>query len=157
MRLVETLGYSVVMIYTESDNKIIFSNYPVSHFEILPSDVGNSLYSMQLPNRSLVMSGGSFSYEVDGKSYVILVGNWLDENFIENLKSVTSIDLRLYYKSDDQFHMIYSSRSDAAVGTPLPDEWFRCWRAAIPPFTTPRPTKAASASNICRCATTAAR
>ena len=122
MRLLETLGYSVVVIYTENDNKIVFSNYPVSRFEILPSGVGNSLYSLQLPNRSLVMSGGSFSYELNGKSYVILVGNWLDENFIENLKSVTSIDLRLYYKSDNQFHMIYSSRSDAAVGTPLPDD-----------------------------------
>lgn len=122
MRLVEAMGYGVVVVYGEDDKKIVYSNYPISRFEILPNGVGNSLYSLQLPNRSLVMSGGSFSFQAEGRSYVILVGNWLDENFIENLKSVTSIDLRLYYKRDGQFRMIYSSRSDAAVGTLLPDE-----------------------------------
>lgn len=122
LRLVEALGYSVVVIYTEDDNKIVYSNYPISRFEILPSGVGNNLYSLQLPNRSLVMSGGGFSYQANGRPYMILVGNWLDENFIENLKSMTSIDLRLYYKRDGQFRMIYSSRSDAAVGTSLPGE-----------------------------------
>jgi len=122
MRLVETLGYGVVVIYDADDKHVVYSNYPVRRFELLPSGAGNNLYRLQLPNRTTVMSGGSYAYQADGHSFVILVGNWLDENFIENLKSVTSIDLRLYYQRAGQFEMIYSSRSDAAAGSGLPKE-----------------------------------
>ncbi|HVI52380.1 MAG TPA: ATP-binding protein [Candidatus Sulfotelmatobacter sp.] len=129
MRLVETLGYGVVVIYDAEDKHIVYSNYPVRRFELLPSGAGNNLYSLQLPNRTTVMSGGSYAYQAEGHSHVILVGNWLDENFIENLKSVTSIDLRLYYQRDGQFQMIYSSRSEAAAGTRLPDEVVQALKA----------------------------
>jgi signal transduction histidine kinase len=122
LRLGETLGYGVVVVFQQSDRKILYSNYPVRGFEPLPSEVANSLYSLQLPGRTLVLTGGSFAYDVGDTKYEILVGNWLDENFIENLKSVTSLDLRLYYRRPEGFRMIYSSRSDAAVGTALPED-----------------------------------
>lgn len=119
LRLSETMGYGVVVTYQEDDHKILYSNYPVRRFELLQTEVGNNLYSLQLPNRTLVLTGGAYGYEVNGRKYEILVGNWLDENFIENLKSMTSIDLRLYYKREGAFRLIYSSRSDAAVGSEL--------------------------------------
>jgi len=121
LHMTEALGYGVVITYEKQSRKILYSNYPVRRFEPLPAEVDNTLYSLQLPSRSLVLSGGTFGYQVDGKEYEILVGNWLDENFIESLKSVSSLDLRLYLRRTDGFRMIYSSRSGLAAGSPLPD------------------------------------
>ena len=94
----------------------------MSHVEPLSPDVKNTLYSLQLPRGSQVMNGGAFSYEAGGKRYEILVGTWLDENFIENLQSITTLDLRLYYRRPEGFQMIYSSRSNAVKGSLLPPE-----------------------------------
>ena len=122
LHLAENMGYGVVVVYEAVNTKIVYSNYPIKRIESLPTDDASPLYSLQLANRTLVLTGGTYGYEAEGKQYEILVGNWLDENFIDNLKSVTSLDLRLYYKRAEGFRMIYSSHSDAAVGTALDSE-----------------------------------
>lgn len=121
LHLAQTLGYGVVVV-SDKDHHILYSNYPVHHIEPLSPEIKNTLYALQLPDSNQVMTGGTFVYEADGMSYEILVGTWLDENFVENLQSLTTLDLRLYYRRPTGFQMIYSSRSDTASGTPLPPE-----------------------------------
>lgn len=118
--LSETLGYRVVIVSERDSHKVVYANYPVRGFEPLSVELSSSLWVLQLPNRTQILSGGTYPYEAQGKQYEILVGNWLDENFIDNLRSVTSIDLRLYYLQADGFRMIYSSRSEN--GGPLPED-----------------------------------
>jgi signal transduction histidine kinase len=119
LHLAQTLGYGVVVI-TDKDHHIRYSNYPVRDIEPLSPEIKNTLYSLQMPDSSQVMTGGTFDYEVNGETYEILVGTWLDENFIDNLQSITTLDLRLYYRRPNGYQLIYSSRSDTASGTPLP-------------------------------------
>ncbi len=119
LHLAQTLGYAVVVV-SDKDHHILYSNYPVRHIEPLSPEIKNTLYALQLPDSNQVMTGGTFDYEASGANYEILVGTWLDENFIENLQSITTFDLRLYYRRPAGFQMIYSSRSDTASGTPLP-------------------------------------
>ncbi|MDR3435130.1 ATP-binding protein [Telmatospirillum sp.] len=121
LHLAQTLGYGVVVV-SDKDHNILYSNYPIRRIEPLSPEVKNTLYALQLPDTNQVMTGGAFTYEANGQSYEILVGTWLDENFIENLQSITTLDLRLYYRRPNGFQMIYSSRSDTASGTPLPSE-----------------------------------
>ncbi|PKU24315.1 sensor histidine kinase [Telmatospirillum siberiense] len=121
LHLAQTLGYSVVVV-SDRDHRILYSNYPIQHIEPLSPEVRNTLYALQLPDSNQIMTGGSFVYEAGGGSYEILVGTWLDENFIENLQLISTLDLRFYYRRPSGFQMIYSSRTDAASGTPLPAE-----------------------------------
>ena len=62
------------------------------------------------------MTGGTFGYQANGEAYEILVGTGLVENFIESLQSITTLNLRLYYRRPAGFQRIYSSRSDTASG-----------------------------------------
>jgi signal transduction histidine kinase len=119
LHLAQTLGYGVVLV-SDKDHRILYSNYPILHIEPLSPEVKNTLYALQMPDSTQVMTGGAFDYEANGATYEIMVGTWLDENFIENLQSITTLDLRLYYRRPSGFQMIYSSRSDTASGTPLP-------------------------------------
>lgn len=121
LRLSGSLGYGVVVVYRKDDSRVLYSNYPVKGFEHLRTEMTSSLYTLSLPGRNLVLNGGTFAYESGGIQYEILVGNWLDEHFIQNLKSVTTLDLRLYYKRSGHFRMIYSSHSDTVAGAILPD------------------------------------
>lgn len=121
LHLARSLGYGVVLV-SDQDHHILYSNYPVRNVAPLYPVVTNTLYALQLPDATQVMTGGTFDYEANGSRYEILVGTWLDENFIENLQSITTLDLRLYYRQPTGFQMIYSSRSDTASGTPLPEE-----------------------------------
>ncbi len=122
LRMAETMGYGVIVTYDHNDHTVLYSNYPVRHFEILSNQEGSNLYSLHMANRSPVMTGGVYTYQAGGHQYDILVGNWLDENFIENLRSVTSIDLRLYFRLKNGFRLIYASRTDVQPGTELTGE-----------------------------------
>jgi signal transduction histidine kinase len=119
LHLARTLGYGVIVV-SDHNQKILYSNYPVRRVEPLSPEIKNTLFALDLPDGTQVMTGGTFAYEAAGQTYDILVGTWLDENFIENLQSITTLDLRLYFRRPDGFQMIYSSRSETASGTPLP-------------------------------------
>lgn len=121
LHLAQTLGYSVVVV-SDREHHILYSNYPIQHVEPLSPEVRNTLYALQLPDSSQIMTGGTYAYQANGNNYEILVGTWLDENFIENLQLISTLDLRFYYRRPSGFQLIYSSRTDAASGTPLPSE-----------------------------------
>ena len=103
------------------------------------------------------MTGGTFGYEAGGKRYEILVGTWLDENFIENLQSITTLDLRLYYRRPEGFQMIYSSRSNTARGSCYrprsPSELQQGAESVYDPFV----EEGRYGSSMCRSAMSAAR
>lgn len=117
-RLAKALEYDLLAIY-DQDKHILYSSQPVLAVEQVPLASDNSLFRVQLPDRTAVMAAGVRRLDIDGKPYFLLLGSWLDDDFFVGLKSITSIDLRLYFRVGNEFSEFYSSQPHMADTNPL--------------------------------------
>ncbi|HYM31137.1 MAG TPA: ATP-binding protein [Candidatus Cybelea sp.] len=119
VRLMDALGYDLIAIYDE-DRKFIYQSRPITGIDRVPLNSDNSLYRVTLPDRSLVMAAGVRRFEVDNKPYFLVLGTWLDENFIGSMKALTSLELRLYFRRDGAFTELFSAQRGVGPQEPLP-------------------------------------
>jgi len=119
IQLADALGYDLVLI-SDSDGKVVWSNIAVESFERLPADTDQSLYEIRSNHRTGLMVAGAYEFLANSQRYRLIVGNWLDENFVESLKSVASLDIRLYRRDTKGFRALYSSRRRVAEDSYLP-------------------------------------
>lgn len=119
-RLVASLGYDLVAIY-DLDKRIVYSSQPVDGIELVPVRNDNSIYHVTTPNRSGFMTAGVRRFELTEGSFFLLLGSWLDQEFIANFQSLSSLELRIFYNDKDHFREIYSSQREPKERRPLPD------------------------------------
>jgi signal transduction histidine kinase len=118
-RLVDALGYDLVAIYDE-DRHFIYLSRPIRDIAQVPLSSDSSLYRVELPDRSLVMAAGVRRFEMAGKPYFLVLGTWLDENFIGSMKALTSLELRLYFRQDGGFAELFSAQRGIEPKVQLP-------------------------------------
>ena len=59
----------------------------------------------------MLMAAGTRRFQFEGKDYLLLVGIRIDENFIGNIRALTSLEIRLYYNRGSGFLEYYSFSS----------------------------------------------
>jgi signal transduction histidine kinase len=70
----------------------------------------------------MLMAAGTRRFQFEGKDYLLLVGILIDENFIGNIRALTSLEIRLYYNRGSDFLEYYSFSSGTQQERRLPDE-----------------------------------
>lgn len=135
-RMLKAIGYDLLAVY-DGDKHFLYASTPIERIDQVPLSSDNSLFRVQLANRELVMAAGVRRFEADGKPYFLVLGSWLDENFLSNLETVTSLELRLYYREDGKFSEFYSSRRGAMPHQTLPDEVKRVLLDGAPSYYDP--------------------
>ena len=121
VHLIDALGYDLIAMYDEKRH-FIYMSRPIKDIERVPLVSDNSLYRVQLPDRSMVMAAGVRRFEIAGKPYFLVLGTWLDESFIGSMKTLTSLELRLYFRRDGEFTELFSAQGGAKANLPLPPE-----------------------------------
>lgn len=117
--LLRALDYDLFAVY-DQNRHFLYASAPIEHIDGLPLGPGNSLYRIELPHQTLIMAGAVQPFEVQGKTYFLLLGTWLNENFLSNIETISSLELRIYYREGDSFHQFYASRRPKGAHLPLP-------------------------------------
>ncbi len=101
------------------DGEVIYSSQPLKRIEAVPLHGDYSLYRAVLPGRTVVMAASITPLKDTEPGRFLALGTWLDQNYMSQLSSITSLELRLYYRDGDHFTEFFSSRDGAAPATIL--------------------------------------
>jgi signal transduction histidine kinase len=107
-KLMDALGYDVLVIY-DADKKAIFSSRPVAGLDEAPLSEEATLYTVQIEGRPMLMAGALRPFWRDGRRRFLLVGIFIDENYIGNINALKSFEMRLYYRQGADLIEFYSS------------------------------------------------
>ena len=67
----------------------------------------------------MLMAGATVPFSVEGKTYNLMLGIFVDENYISNINALKSFEIRLYYRQEGQLTEYYSSREGRELRRPL--------------------------------------
>lgn len=116
--LMDALGYDLIVIYDDT-MKPVFSNRDVSRLSEAPISSDASLYTIQVNGRLMLMAGAVLPFQADGQTFHLMLGIFVDENYISNINALKSFDIRLYYRHGAQLAEYYSSREVQEPSLPL--------------------------------------
>lgn len=117
-KLMDALGYDVLVVY-DADKKAIYASRQVSGLEEAPIGAEATLYTVRINGKPMLMAGALRPFERGGNRIYLLVGIFIDENYIGNINALKSFEMRLYYRQGDSLVQFYSSALGAQVDRPL--------------------------------------
>ena len=97
----------------------VFSNRDVARLDEAPISDEASLYTLQIDGRPMLMAGAIEPFNVEGRTYKLMLGIFVDENYISNINALKSFEIRLYYRQGEQLSEYYSSREGRKLQRPL--------------------------------------
>lgn len=118
--LVKSIGYDLVAIY-DADQRLVYMSRPANSIENLRLGTDHALARVRIDDQIYIMNFGVQTFAYRGKQYYLLIGIWLDEEYLGALSAVTDLELRLYYRETSSFREFYSSRAHDTVGVLLDD------------------------------------
>jgi signal transduction histidine kinase len=114
-KLMDALGYDLLVVY-DATNKMIFTSRPVDELTSAPIGGQASLYRVKVDGEPMLMAGAARSFRRDGATYQVLLGLFIDQNYISNINALKSFEMRLYYRQGDALREFYSSNGDPQPG-----------------------------------------
>ncbi|GGH19026.1 hypothetical protein GCM10007036_21620 [Alsobacter metallidurans] len=117
-KLMDALGYDVLVVYG-ADKKAVFASRQVSGLEEAPIGAEANLYTVRINGRPMLMAGALRPFERSGSRFYLMLGIFIDENYIGNINALKSFEMRLYYRQGDSLVQFYSSALGAQVDRPL--------------------------------------
>jgi signal transduction histidine kinase len=116
--MMDALGYDLITVYDEH-MKPIFSNRDVSRLDEAPISNEASLYTLQVDDKPMLMAGALVPFTSAGRSFSLMLGIFVDENYISNINALKSFEIRLYYRQGSSLTEYYSSREGRQLQRPL--------------------------------------
>ena len=116
--LAKAVGLDLVVLY-DADERPVYMSRPVASIENLRLGAGYSLARVNTGEQILIMMFGVQPLVHKDKTYRVLVGTWIDEDFLGALGGLSGLELRLYYAKDGQFRQFFSSRPGGTESSDL--------------------------------------
>jgi signal transduction histidine kinase len=116
--LAKAIGLDLVALY-DADERPVYMSRPVASIENLRLGTGYSLARVNTGDQVLIMMFGVQPVIYKDRPYRLLVGTWIDEDFLGALGGLSGLELRLYYAQDGRFRQVFSSRPSEAEGGDL--------------------------------------
>ena len=115
--VLSSVGYDLIAVY-RPDGEVIFSSRRFSSVGSLPEKTGQGLFKIVADGRRWIMAGAVQSVQINGQSANLLVGSWLDDNYLGGIKVVTSLDVRLFSDFDGELEPIVQTHNDREIDVP---------------------------------------
>ncbi|MFO1149049.1 MAG: ATP-binding protein [Alsobacter sp.] len=119
-KLMDALGYDLLVVY-DASGRMIFTSRPVDDLASAPIGGQASLYRVRVDGQPMLMAGAARTFAQDGTNYQVLLGLFIDQNYISNINALKSFEMRLYYRQGNELREFYSSSGDARPARPLGD------------------------------------
>lgn len=115
--VLNSVGYDLIAIYRPS-GEIIFSSRPFSAIGALPTTTGQGLFKIAADGQRWLMAGAVQTITINGQPANILVGSWLDDNYLGGIKVVTSLEVTLFSDFDGKLEAIMQTHGDKPTAVP---------------------------------------
>lgn len=119
LEVLESVGYDLIAIY-DGERGILFKSRDFQSETPLPLQAARGIFTITSDGKTYLMAGAVNEVSVGGKPYFVVVGTWIDENFLSGIKVVTSLDVRLYARAGDNFLPFLTTRADLPKVPPPP-------------------------------------
>jgi signal transduction histidine kinase len=128
--LLNALGYDYLAVYDEAGAPV-FKSRDVGAIQEISLGESNTIYTVSFGGKPLLMAAGTRPFVVDGKRYFLMLGIFIDENYIRNTASLQSFEMRLYARAGADYRMLYDSAQSGTIGE-VPPEVVRALAAGEP-------------------------
>lgn len=115
----EPFGFDLLTL-REPDGRLLYSNEGVEELKRLPFEDGRAVYLFRGEGRTLLVTGLERRVETSTGPVDAFLGTFLDASFIEDIDTIGSLDLTLFYRIDGVFTPVYSSSGPIAPSTLAP-------------------------------------
>jgi signal transduction histidine kinase len=136
MDLAKAMGFDLVALY-DADQRPIYMSRPVTSIENLRLGADHKLARVRTDDQVYIMIFGVHPFVYKGTPYHILIGTWIDQEFLGALGGLSGLELRLYYADRAQFRQFFTSRPDANESGELDEQTVRSILAADDSFYDP--------------------
>jgi two-component system sensor histidine kinase HydH len=117
--LIMSLGYDLIVIYDES-KRVRYASQPFEALSVMPMEAQSSVFAVRLGGDHKLMAGAVQPYRVGSANYYVLVGTWLDPDFLRTIKVVTTLELRMYYRDGEALFPATTVSGNEAATPPPP-------------------------------------
>ena len=111
-------GYDLLVV-GDDQGRIVYSSAAVQRTSAVDIGAGIGFLQVEHAGTTVLMVGAASNFEHAGRSYRVMLGSWLDDNFFGHLSEITSFDFRLYARSSDGYREIFTSVPDRKLGGKL--------------------------------------
>ncbi|WP_062017801.1 ATP-binding protein [Aureimonas sp. AU4] len=116
----EPFGFDLLTL-REPDGRLLYSNESVEELKRLPFEGSQAVYLFRGDGRTLLVTGRDQRIDTSTGPVDVFLGTFLDASFIEDIDTIGSLDLTLFYRIDGSLTPVYSS-SGAPAGNRLSTE-----------------------------------
>ncbi len=106
--LTDAFGYSAIVLFDDA-GRILFSEPAIKSVQEIPFGDQAPLYRLEVGDHVRYASAGTRRIETASGHETLLLGTWLDQDFLSQMKSVTSLEYRIYYAKHGAYEEIYSA------------------------------------------------
>ena len=122
--LLDAMGYDLILII-DDQGKQIYQSKSIDGLGTVALSDNIPLMRVGVDGSKLLMTAGTGKFLRDGKAFTVLVGSWLDDEFLGAVGEINALDIRLYLRSGDGFSLAYAARSGATEDEFVPDSVLR--------------------------------
>lgn len=115
--VLSSVGYDLIAVYRPG-GEVIFSSRRFSSVGSLPEKTGQGLFRIIADGRRWIMAGAVQSIQINGQSANLLVGSWLDDNYLGGIKVVTSLEVHLFSDFGGELEPIVQTHNDRQITVP---------------------------------------
>ena len=108
--LLDAMGYDLIVILDDQGRQIYQSRQVEGLGAVALSD-NVPLMRVAYDGQGMLMTAGTGKFLRDGKTFTVLVGSWLDDEFLGAVGEINALDIRLYLRNGTGFTLAYSARS----------------------------------------------
>lgn len=127
--LAKTIGFDLLALY-DADERPIYTSQPIASIENLQLGANRRLARVKTSDQAFIMMFGVQPFVYKDKQYHLLIGTWIDQEFLGALGVLSGLELRLYYADNGDFRQFFSSRPGGSLGGDLDPQTVRSIRDA---------------------------
>ena len=96
--LLQAVGYDVIQIYDEA-HTTLYANRGFESLSPLPTSAKRGIFEINMSGERLLLAGAVSATRSGGKPAFLLLGSRLDQTYLNNIKVVTSLEVRLFRRT----------------------------------------------------------
>ncbi len=111
MELLQSVGYNLIAIY-DDQRKTILTTAPFESVYPLPLSAKRGIFEFQLGEERSLIAGSVLPVLSGSKQLFLFIGTRLDKKYLSATKVVTSLEVRLYHHTKDDYKLIKTENTN---------------------------------------------
>ena len=97
--LMQAVGYDVIRVF-DATGRIIYANRSFESRLPLPASAKRGIFEITMNGEQLLLAGAVAPIQSSGKTAFLMLGSRLDQTYLNNIKVVTSLEVRLFRRTE---------------------------------------------------------